>query len=137
MKKLFLFLLLTACSQTPSIHLSDATDAFRRADLPFTEVVVYDEETDPNHLLGRPNQYIEKMNFSDSRITSPGRKFCSVEIFHSAAEAEDRKSYIDLIGKGASVFAEYSVVHKNVLLRIDKELTPEQFEDYKRAIQSL
>ena len=36
---------------------------------PIGNVVVYTEETDPNKFLGRPNQYISKLNFSDTTLS--------------------------------------------------------------------
>ena len=35
---------------------------------PIYEIITYTEKTDPNNLLGRPNQYTSKANFSDIRI---------------------------------------------------------------------
>jgi hypothetical protein len=103
---------------------------------PIDNIVVYTEENDPNELLGRPNQYTSKINFADMRIdqvddSSP--KGGSIEVFGSSKDAKARKEYIDSIGESASLFAEYSYQYENVLLRIDKSLTPKQAAVYEEA----
>jgi hypothetical protein len=133
---LLLTLLTLSCSYPISLKLADVQAALRS--LPITNTVIYTAETDPNKLLGRPNQYIEKMSFTDSRIEPVENSVkCSVEVFASEGDAEARKKYIDAIGKAASPFTEYSFVHKNVLLRLDKSLTPEQADEYRRALDKL
>ncbi|MGW4412857.1 hypothetical protein ACWEJ6_53420, partial [Nonomuraea sp. NPDC004702] len=58
---------------------------------------VYDENTDPNKLLGRPNGYLSKAEFTDSRVKADGAG--SVEVFEDAGSAEARAEYIQALGK--------------------------------------
>lgn len=130
-----------------ALTLADVKTAFERQHLPVSDLVIYDENTDVNHLLKRPGQYIEKANFTDSRIkqdfepaTDADRdtlRKCTIEVFASAEDMERRKNYVEAIGKSAAVFGSYLYPHKNVLVRIDFKLPPEQAEEYKRALESL
>lgn len=119
-----------------TISLKQVVTAFEQAKLPVTKPVVYDAETDPNGLLGRPNQYVEKMNFIDPRDKKK-RSDCTIEVFKDQADAESRKTYIDTIGKASSLFASYSYLHKNVLVRISFGVLPKDAEAYKQALESI
>ena len=44
-------------------------DALSASDLPITNLEVFDAETDPNSLLGRPGQYTVKVSWEDGRLT--------------------------------------------------------------------
>src|SRR5665648_949177 len=63
------------------------SDSFKNGGLPMTDIVVYTEETDTNKLMGRPNQYISKVNFMDSRVTD-SKKGGSIEVFSNAKDAK-------------------------------------------------
>lgn len=136
MKKLLILLtvLFAACSQQKPLTLMNVVEAFEP--LPVKNAVIYDERTDPNHLLGRPGGYIEKMNFTDERITEK-RDFCTIEVFANNADALKRKVYTEQIGDSAPMFSSYYFLHRNVLVRIDKQLPPSDAEAYKIALESL
>lgn len=84
----------------------------REAGLPIEDVTVYNERTDPNDLLGRPNGYVAKASWRDSRVRERfDRKQLdveyggSVEVFESEAEAERRAEYIDTLQEeGGPIF---------------------------------
>jgi hypothetical protein len=115
--------------------------------LPVSDLVIYDENTDVNHLLKRPGQYIEKANFTDTRVkqdfepaTDADRnalRKCTIEVFANTEDLNRRKEYLETIGKAAAVFGGYVYPHKNVLVRIDFKLPPEQAEQYRQALDSL
>lgn len=110
----------------------------KEAGLPILEEIKYTEETDPNHLLGRPNQYVEKINFSDKRTLEKGQKQqYSVEVFEKTEDLENRKNYTENISKGASMFAQYIYTHKNVLLRLPHKLLPKDAKQYEEILKSL
>lgn len=140
MKYLFLFLtFMVACSSngsSPPISLMQVVEAFDNAKFPIINATVYDETTDPNKLLGRPGRYVEKMNFFDERDIEKKNE-CSIEIFKTAEDAKARKDYLDTVGKAASMFASYSYLHKNVLLRISYGVLPKDAEVYRQALESL
>lgn len=101
--------------------------ALTEVGLAIDDVIVCTEENDKNELLGRPNQYTSKVNFENG----------SVEVFNNTKDAKTRKEYIDSIGAGAALFAEYSYINDNALLRIDKKLTPTEAEKYETEFMKL
>lgn len=106
--------------------------------LPLENMLVYTAETDPNEMLGRPNGYISKVDIADTRIeqiSSPTG--ISIEVFKTPEDAEARKRYIDSIGEIFQFLSEYSYINDSVLLRVTKSLTPEQAEEYEKALNEI
>jgi hypothetical protein len=111
---------------------------FKDAGLPVLDEIKYTEETDPNNLLGRPNQYIGKINFSDARIKEKAPKQSnSIEVFKTAEDLEKRKSYTEGLSKQGGIFLQYIYTHKNVLLRLDHKLLPKDATEYEAILKSL
>lgn len=113
----------------------------RAAGLPIAEVTIYTAETDPNHLLGRPNQYVAKASWHDTRLPTPSDLQSievsdggGIEVWPDAAGAQRRADYITSLGKGAAFLVEYDFVLGRTLLRVSKGLTPEQADAYKNAL---
>lgn len=102
-------------------------------------VVNYTDETDPNNLLGRPNQYTSKILFEDIRLTQEDytndEDFVptggTIEVFNNVEDMQKRKDYINSVTSSNSLFTEYSFSKKNVLIRLDKQLTQEQAKYYE------
>lgn len=136
MKKLLILLTVffAACSQPKPLTLMNVVEAFES--LPIKNAVIYDERTDPNHLLGRPGGYTDKMNFTDERITEE-RLNCTIEVFANDIDARKRKEYVDSTGKLAPLLISYNFIHRNVHVRIDKQLPPSDAEAYRIALESL
>src|SRR5665648_70941 len=109
------------------------SDSFKNGGLPMTDIVVYTEETDTNKLMGRPNQYISKVNFMDSRVTD-SKKGGSIEDFSNAKDAKNRNDYIESVTKDTLMLLQYMYLKGNALLRIDKDLTPTQAKEYETAL---
>jgi len=105
---------------------------------PIGNVVVYTEETDPNKFLGRPNQYISKLNFSDTTLSPNADNLNggSIEVFLNPEDAEARKTYIDTIGKQMPVLSEYSFIRGTALLRLSRDLTPTKAQEYEKYFNS-
>lgn len=106
------------------------------------KIVVYDEETDLNQLLGRPNQYISKVNFADNRIdqefvSENDAKGGTIEVFRNEEDMKKRKEYIEQIANSASVFSQYIYSKGKVLMRIEKELTPTQAKEYEEIFNQI
>jgi hypothetical protein len=88
--------------------------ALKAKGLPISDSFTYDENTDQNKLLGRPNQYIGKVNFRDSRTqysTATGADISvtdggSVEVFANTVDAGKRFTYIQAISSSGGLFAE-------------------------------
>ena len=109
---------------------------FISAGLPIENIVAYNEQSDPNKLLGRPKSYTEKMSFADSRIKqyTSDPKGGSVEIFNSASEATNRNIYISAFS--GTIFGSYVFQKENVIVMISYKLTPEQAEAYNTVLGS-
>lgn len=120
-----------------AISLMQVVEVFNNANLPMDKAVVYDERTDPNSLLGRPGRYVEKMNFTDTRVKDKNRRECSIEIFTNEADAKNRFEYLETIGRSGAMFDSYKFLHKNVLVRVDLKLVPSEADEYKKALESL
>lgn len=127
-------------SEAEKINLSDMTaeeivNQFKDAGYPISKIIVYTEENDVNELLGRPNQYISKINFADSRKDQVDIENNpvggSIEVFNNNEDAEARKKHVEDIIKATGMFNQYIYIENNVLLRIDGALTPEQAKEYE------
>lgn len=106
------------------------------------EIVVYNEETDTNDLLGRPNSYISKTVFADTRITQPEKmtledlkddtesteqekqRFIAsnnephggtIEVFSTKEDMQKRKDYLSsLMSSGnAWLSSDYAYIYSN------------------------
>jgi hypothetical protein len=119
----------------------DIIHAFRMAGLPLGEVVEYTAETDPNSLLGRPGQYFQKFSWKDTRVRKtddPGTDTGgTVEVFANAEDMEARKAYVDTIAQSAALLTQYSFGKGVVLVRLTRELTPEQASEYENILMNL
>jgi hypothetical protein len=115
--------------------------ALKASGLPVGEVVVYTAETDPNKLLGRPGGYAGKAAFRDTRITSTGEiKVDSggdVEMFTSEAGAKARADYVLGVVKVLPLVSQYVYHSGPVVLRLSRELTPDQAAAYETALKAL
>jgi hypothetical protein len=102
------------------------------------DVVVYTAETDTNHLLGRPGQYIGKVNWTDVRASSRKQE-ATVEIFGDDASLQARYTYLDGIFKSSPLFLQYMFRNetRRLILRVPKELTPTQASEYESWLKTL
>lgn len=109
--------------------------------LPIDNIIVYDEKTDVNELLGRPNQYVSKVNFADTTAEQPDDKENpvggTIETFSNFADLKSRKEYVEEITKSSPLFAQYIYVNGNYLLRIDHDVTPENAKKYEEAFSKI
>jgi hypothetical protein len=116
--------------------------AFKTAGLPIDGYTVFTVENDDNHLLGRPNQYVAKMSWHDSRLRAPlhpgdltVEDGGSIEIFAAAADRAPREKYVHATTSAVSAFAEYEYdVGEFAFLRLTHFLTPDQAAAYKAAL---
>jgi hypothetical protein len=119
-------------------------DQLEESGLPISDVQVYTSATDPNELLGRPGQYVDKASFVDTRMNEPVMKDetdtsdgGSVEVFDDEGDAEERADYVRSITEGNGPSAEYSYLRGQVLLRVSGKLTPAQAKAYEQAFQAV
>jgi hypothetical protein len=143
---LVIFLGVIGCSQgkqaqTPVKNTFTAAEVMaglEAAGLPVGNSVEYTADTDTNKLLGRPGQYIGKVNFEDTRIDDDTANLDdSIEVFANDTDLQNRLNYTKSISSQMPMFAQYSYSHKNILLRLDKALTPEQAAEYEKALNNL
>ena len=134
----------TAVSAESATVTADAVIAkFKSAKLPLGTVLVVTAANDPNHLLGRPNGYVSKDSWTDTRVsadqatdTTAGSVDLggSVEVFASAADAQARETYIQGILKADPMFGtEYDFIVGDALIRVSQVLTPAQVQAYAAA----
>lgn len=117
---------------------NEVLQAFKKANLPIEKIEEYTAETDPNKLLGRPNQYVGKINFNDLRIEDESiMDSGTIEVFDSQEDLMSRKTYVESISKSSSIFAQYIYSRKNILLRLDHQLTPSQATEYENILNKL
>lgn len=135
---------LAACGNTSENEPKTAeqlTAELKSAGLPIDNVIVYDEKTDVNELLGRPNQYISKVNFADTTVEQPEDKEDpvggTIETFSNAADLKSRKEYCESVSKDMPLFAQYYYVNGNYLLRVDHDITPENAKKYEEAFAKI
>lgn len=102
--------------------------------------IEFDEKTDENELLGRPNQYTSKVDFAITTLEQKDEtdlKGGSIEVFENNEDAVARATYIENIGKEYPFLVEYDYVNDYILLRIDKSITPSEAERYNKALQEI
>ena len=113
--------------------------------LPIGVSFTYTAANDVNHLLGRPGQYTDKVNFKDTRISSTDQGVDisvtdggSIEVFTTTTDAKNRFAYIQKISKsGVALFAEYEYLDGLVILRVSAQLTPDQAAKYEATLKAL
>jgi hypothetical protein len=119
--------------------------ALKAKGLPIGETFVFTAENDDNKLLGRPGQYIGKVEFSDTRLgnTYHGiqikvRDGGSVEVFASTTDAQHRFTYLQSLStSGNALLAEYEYLDGVAILRVSSDLTPTQAKAYETAFKAI
>lgn len=123
----------TATAKGPPLSGDEIAKSLKASLLGAADVVVHTDESDPNKLLGRPGQYVSKVNWKK------GGAECSIEVFPDLEGAQKRVKYIDGIGKGASMLLQYTALHeaKNAMIHCDHALTPKDFDAAKAWMMTL
>lgn len=125
---LLLFALVGCGKSAKSLNAEEYGTKLKEVGLAIENVEVTTEENDTNKLMGRPNQYTSKINFTNG----------SIEVFANKEDATNRKEYIDNIGKKMPLVAEYSYINDvGTLLRLDKKVTPDDAKKYEEAFMKI
>jgi hypothetical protein len=136
----------TACSVSGQFIPPTASSvlAFIQAKgLPITGITTYDENTDPNHLLGRPNGYLSKVAWQDTRVDQtdqpddPGgvEYGGSIEVFANSTKALARANYIGAISQASPALGDgYDYLKGPILIRVSGTLNPDDAGLYMKAI---
>lgn len=130
---------MNAHSVEKKVDAEQVIDTLIDADIDLLDWTIFDAETDPNHLLGRPGQYISKASFWDSRIGDPedGPEAGTVEVFRNEKNLLSRMRYVEEIGQRMPMFLQYQFRRGLVLLRLNKRFTPIAAKEYERALERL
>lgn len=107
----------------------------KRAGLPIGDITVFDEDTDPDDLLGRPHQYVDKANFVDTELSAEdqARSEGTVEVFANADDPSARKAYLEEVSGSQSLVGYYIYHSYTYLLRIPSEVSPSRAHEYEMA----
>jgi len=111
---------------------------FVDASLPVSNIVVFDESTDPNSLLGRPNQYTSKANFSDPahEESDPAVPDNTVEVFSNSKDAQNRAAYVKEVSSAMSYLAQYIYCIDRYVLRLHHDILPSDAAKYEAAFKA-
>ncbi len=113
---------------------------FVEAGFPISKMIVYNEETDVNEVLGRPNQYIQKTNFADSRYEQYNIEEDpiggTIEIFNNKKDAQSRYDYLESVYEILG-YKDYMYLRDNMLFRIHHQLTPTHAGEYEKAFDDI
>jgi len=106
--------------------------ALAKSGIPTTDVIVYTADTDQNKLLGRPGQYVGKVNWTDVRAPAQKQQ-ATVVIFADDASMQTRFGYLDGILKSSPLFLQYMYRSdaRRLIIRVPKQLTPAQAGEYE------
>lgn len=111
----------------------------------------YTAITDPNGKLGRPHQYVSKLQFADPRVDKAKAKEeadgdptdlafgGTVEVFANDADAKSWVTYVDKIGQtvGGLITPDYLLRQDRYVIRASHLLTPTQADQYKAVLAKL
>lgn len=171
MKKILLLMLVcivsfsvVACGDSASkIKLKEmdakkVIETLKDGGFPVEEITAYTEETDPNSLLGRDNQYTSKANANDTEalkkaLDKENKEFqtsftleeykktlsgdvigVDVEVFKNDKDAQDRLDYVNTF---SSLSPEYKYLQGNVLMRVSAKMTPAEAKIYEEALKDM
>ena len=130
---------------SPSSKIATAPDvaqALKVAGLPVVGVVKVTEESDDNHLLGRPGQYQSKVFFFDARhpksvVEGDEQGENTIEVFPTAVGAQNRRDYIAQISGGIPALAQYQYLRGKALIRLDHIMLPSEAKHYEAALSKM
>ena len=128
--------------------------ALKASGMPITEIVIYTPESDPNKLLGRPGQYVAKVNWRDQRTeptpfptvsgfafptTEPTPPDATIEVFPDDATLRTRQEYTEAISKSSPLLLQYIYANtaRRALMRLPKDFTPDQAQAYQAWLATL
>ena len=137
-----------------TIYAQTAEDVVRNIGVSTIEAIYdFDAEDDPNNQLGRPNQYIQKTSWADSRIDPHDfsdeneeeindldpveYKGGTIEKFRNQADLNRRYTYIKNITLNAPIFNQYMYKKGLFLMRLDKAFSPAQAKVYEQKFNSV
>jgi hypothetical protein len=113
------------------------------AGLPISNGAVQDENSDPNHLLGRPGGYTSRASFDVPGGDPEGDKYAvdrggAVEVWPDAAAAKRRAEFIaNTLASAPILGTEYHYLNGPVLVRLSGKVTPAVAKRFEGAVAGL
>lgn len=142
MKKIMILMMvmsiiLVGCSgdDFDQLKTEEVIESLQKQTINMNKVVIYNENNDPNELLGRQGQYIGKASWTDSR-TETNKLNCTIEVFDNEESLNKRKEYLKEFTDNP-MFNQYVYVHKNIIMRINGKLTPSEAKRYKGILKTM
>jgi hypothetical protein len=126
-----------AAPATPArLDAGAVQQALASSGLPVSDVHAFTAETDPNQLLGRPNQYTVKVSWKDERAPAED---ATIEVFPDLAALRARQTFTEAISQTGGPFTQYIFPNERrlALLRLPRGLTPDQADAYRRWLDTL
>ena len=115
-----------------TLKLNDVIKAFKAENLPLGQLEFFNAKSDPQQLLGKPNQYTEKAIWKTTE-----KMVHTVEAFANETDAQTRKSAIEAAAQSGAQPKEYVYAHKNILLRLHHEMLAGTAERFVWELKSL
>lgn len=143
MKKVLLVILVVAMTLSliacggnkETITVECFASSLENAGFPISDVEIYDEDTDPNDLMGESGEYIGKFNFTHEPKPETYQSL-TIEIFGKDADAKKRAAYVKEITE-ATGWEEHIYLNSSYLLRIPSDLTKEEADLYNKAFSQI
>lgn len=145
----------SGASEEPKLSAEDVLKRFVDSGLPIGRVDTYTDENDPEHLLNRPGHYIGKCAWEDTRYqaTTPEGKAAEdvmykelgvsglaggfIEVFETKEALQAREGLLRAAYENNPAIHQYIYVHKNIIIRVNQQVTPKHAEEYQKALTSL
>jgi hypothetical protein len=118
-----------AAPKSEVLKVDEVVKAFQAARLPLGQLEFFNANSDPDKLLGKPNQYTGKVFWQTKKDMTHG-----IESFANEADLQTRKKFFETDQRFSGDFL---YTHKNILVHIHKDLLPETAAKYEQTLKSL
>lgn len=118
--------------------------------MPIVQEVTYTEKTDPNQLMGRPDQYTSKCAWNDKRdkehvdwVNNPENKEkdgveCTIEVCDKKSQAKDRDKYLRNVVKNMPMLnRQYIYYCDRAVMRVSFNVIPKEAKKYQKAFEKI
>lgn len=117
------------------LSVESIIDMFKAAELPIGSIIHYTEENCPEGLLRRPEQYIERADFEDTRLDQNVDLYRggSIEVFFNKSDLDKRMEHLESVASDI-LNNRYRYIYNNVIIRLDDALTSEEAQEYESIL---
>ncbi|MDO4541548.1 MAG: hypothetical protein Q4C00_01790 [Bacillota bacterium] len=121
-------------SSDNSLNAEDIVGQLQTSGFAIIDTETYDENTDPEGLLGQDGAYTSKTVFTDS--SSSQSLGCSIEVFANSEDASMRKENLEM-SASSSFFAPTIYNYENVVMVLDQGLSGNVISEYEQALVAI